>query len=258
MQFKFQNKTIYYKTEGCGKAVVLLHGFLENQSMWDEIVLELSKTHQVIRLDFPGFGNSENLADGYSMENLAHLTHELIKELEVDKYSLIGHSMGAYVAVEICKLFPNEIEQLILFHSTAKSDSESKKKDRDRAIKAVNNKQSIYLKTAIPFLFPKQYQISYLKFIKKMIQEAEGLKDKGISDAIGAMKNRNDNSEVVKNLNCKKTYIAGRLDPLLKFSDLKEEAINNHANFIEIENAGHMSHWENPTAVIQAFKKIIA
>ena len=258
MLFKFQSINIQYKTEGSGEVVVLLHGFLENQSMWDEIALELCKSHKVIRLDFPGFGNSETFEDSYSIENLAHLTHELIKELKVDKYSLIGHSMGGYVATEICKLFPNEIEQLILFHSTAKSDSVSKKKDRDRAVKAVNNKQRIYLKTAIPFLFPKQYQISCSKYIQKMILEAEGLKAKGITAAISAMKNRNDNSEIVKSLNCKKTYIAGRWDPLLKIADLKEEAINNRAQFIEIENAGHMSHWESTSVVIQELKKIIA
>ena len=258
MHFKFQNTNIQYKSEGSGKVVVLLHGFLENHSMWDEIALELSKSHKVIRLDFPGFGNSETFEDWYSIGNLAHLTHGLIKELKVDKYSLIGHSMGGYVATEICKLFPNEIEQLILFHSTAKSDSESKKKDRDRAIKAVYEKKSVYLKTAIPFLFPKQHQISCSTFIQKMIAEAQLLNTNCIISAIKAIKNRHDNSKVIKSLNCRKTYIAGGLDPLLTIKDLKEEAQNNHAKFIEIKDAGHMSHWENPTQVIEKLKKLMA
>ena len=51
--FKFQSINIQYQTEGSGEVLVLLHGFLENQSMWDVIALELSKSHKVIRLDFP-------------------------------------------------------------------------------------------------------------------------------------------------------------------------------------------------------------
>jgi len=256
MQFKFQN--IHYKTEGCGEAVVLLHGFLENLSMWDEIALELSKSHQVIRLDFPGFGNSDELEEAYSIANLANNTHQLLKELKVTKYTLIGHSMGGYVATELCKIYPNEIEHLILFHSTAKADSESKKKGRERAMKAVYEKKSVYLKTAIPFLFPKQHQISCSTFIQKMIAEAQLLNTNCIISAIKAMKNRHDNSKVIKSLNCRKTYIAGGLDPLLTIKDLKEEAQNNHAKFIEIKDAGHMSHWENPTQVIEKLKKLMA
>lgn len=257
MQFKFQNKNIHYKTEGCGEAVVLLHGFLENLSMWNRIALELSKSHKVIRLDFRGFGDSEELEEVYSIANLANYTHQLLKELKVTKYTLIGHSMGGYVATELCKIYPKEIEHLILFHSTTKADSESKKKDRDRAINAVYEKKSVYLKTAIPFLFPKQHQISCSIFIKKMIADAQLLNTNCIISAIKAMKNRNDNSKVVQGLNCRKTYLAGSLDPLLAINDLKEEAQNNHAKFIEIKDAGHMSHWENPDQVIEELKKVM-
>jgi pimeloyl-ACP methyl ester carboxylesterase len=255
--FKFQNKNIHYKTEGSGEVVVLLHGFLENGSMWDEIALEISKFQQVVRIDFPGFGASEELGKDYSIEDLANCTHQVLTELKIDKYTLIGHSMGGYVALEFCKLLPNQVNHLILFHSTAKADTDSKKKDRDRAIKAVFEKKKVYLKTVIPLLFPEQLQKSCTEYIQKMITEANILAPKGITTAISAMKNRNDNSELVQSLNCKKTYIAGNLDPLLPIENLKIEAIANGADFIGIENAGHMSHWENPAAVIRELKNIL-
>ena len=255
---KFQNKNIHYKTEGSGEAVVLLHGFLENLSMWDEIALELSKFQQVVRFDFPGFGNSEELEDDYSMGDLANCTHQVLTELKIDNCTLLGHSMGGHVALELSKLVPKKIKHLILFHSTAKADSDSKKKDRDRAIKAVYEKKNVYLKTVIPFLFPKQFQNSCSEYIQKMITEANILAPKGIIAAISAMKNRNDNTELVQSLNCKKTYIAGNLDPLLPIENLKIEAIANGADFIGIENAGHMSHWENTAQVIEELKKVMA
>ena len=255
--FKFQNKNIHYKTEGSGEVVVLLHGFLENESMWDEITKNLYKTKQVIRLDFPGFGESEYIEDLTSMESFADCTLQLLNKLNINSWSLIGHSMGGYIALELCKLFPRKIKHLILFHSSAKSDTESKKKDRDRAIKAVFEKKKVYLKTAIPFLFPEQLQNSCSEFIQKMITKANLLDPKGITTAIGAMKNRKNNCELVQSLNCKKTYIAGNLDPLLPIENLKKEAIANGADFIEIKNTGHMSHWENAEMAVEEIKKLL-
>jgi pimeloyl-ACP methyl ester carboxylesterase len=257
MTFKFHNKKVHYKTEGSGEAVVLLHGFLENLSMWDEIAQELSKTHRVIRLDFPGFGKSDCIEDSHSMKLFAECIQIVLSELKIDTFTLIGHSMGAYAALELSKICPEKINHLILFHSTANSDTEQKKKDRNRAIKAVNNKQSIYLKTAIPFLFPEHFQKSCASHIKKMIAEAGTLKPEGIIAALKGMQERVDNNEVLKNLSCKKTYIAGTHDPLLKIDDLRTEAKNNGADFIEIENAGHMSHWENTEMALEEILKML-
>jgi pimeloyl-ACP methyl ester carboxylesterase len=258
MTLKFHDKKVHYKTEGSGEAVVLLHGFLENGSMWDEIAQELSKTHRVIRLNLPGFGESDYIEDVHSMQVYAECTHQLIQELCIDKFTIIGHSMGGYVALELSKICPEKIHQLILFHSTANSDSEQKKKDRDRAIKAVNDKQGIYLKTAIPFLFPEQFQKSCASHIQKMIEEAEALNPKGIIIALRGMQNRSDNNETLKNLNCKKTYIAGTLDPLLKIEDLRLEAKRNSVDFVEIKNSGHMSHWENTKLAIEEIQKLLS
>lgn len=253
--FKYKEKNIYYKNEGSGQAVVLLHGFLENLSMWDEIALELSKTYRVIRLDLPGFGQSDCIKEVHSMQLYALYTHKLLLALHIDDFSIIGHSMGGYAALQLSKLCPEKINHLVLFHSTANADSEKKKKNRDRAIKAVNTKKSSYLKTAIPFLFSKQFQKSCTTHIQKMIKEAETINTLGIKSALIAIREREDLNETLKNLTCKKTYIAGTSDLVLSIQSLKKEALNNGANFVEIENSGHMSHWENSKTVIKKIKK---
>ena len=90
-----------------------------------------------------------------------------------------------------------------------------------------------------------------------MIAEAGTLKPEGIIAALKGMQERVDNNEVLKNLSCKKTYIAGTHDPLLKIDDLRTEAKNNGADFIEIENAGHMSHWENTEMALEEILKLL-
>ena len=257
MTFKFHSKNIHFTTEGSGETVVLLHGFLENLSMWNDIAKELSNTHRVIRLDLPGFGASQSIVELQCIKHYAECVQVLLKELNIDTFTVIGHSMGGYIALELSKMYPKEIKQLILFHSTANADSEQKKKDRDRALKAVRDKQSIYLKTTIPYLFPKQFQELCAPQIKKMIVEAEALNPLGIIAAIKAMKTRTCNNHTLSKLSCKKTYIAGTHDPLLSCERLKEEATNNGADFIEIEKAGHMSHWENNSQTIDVIKNTL-
>ena len=254
---KFREKNIHYKKEGTGETLVLLHGFLENLNMWDEIAEEVSKTRQVIRVDLPGFGKSDCIEEIHSMDLFAECIQQLLLELNIDKFTLIGHSMGGYAALALSEICPKKIDHLILFHSTANADSEQKKNDRTRAIKTVNEKQNIYLKTAIPFLFPEQFQASCSGYIQKMIEEAKNLHPSGIIAALKGMQQRKDSNDLLKSLSCKKTYITGTIDPLLNVAALREEASNNQANFIEIENAGHMSHFECPTQIISTFLKLL-
>ena len=254
---QFRGKKIAYKREGFGEVIFLIHGFLENMNMWDEIVVELSKTHEIVRVDLPGFGNSDCLDDSLSMSLYAECVNQLILELNIENFTLIGHSMGGYVGLELLKICPEKINHFILFHSTAKADSEQKKNDRTRAIKTVNEKQNVYLKTAIPFLFPEQFQSSCSGYIQKMIEESKNLHSSGIIAALKAMQNREDNQGFLKSQTSRKTYIAGTFDPILNVAALRQEALNNGANFIEIENAGHMSHWENPRMAMLEIQKLL-
>jgi len=91
-----------------------------------------------------------------------------------------------------------------------------------------------------------------------MIEEAEALNPIGIITALRGMQNRSDNNETLKNLSCNKSYIAGTLDPLLKIDDLRLEAKRNGADFVEIENSGHMSHWENTKMAIGGIRKLLS
>jgi len=254
---QFRGKKIAYKREGFGEVIFLIHGFLENMNMWDEISAEFIKTHEIVRVDLPGFGNSDRLEDIPSMSLYAECVNQLILELNIGNFTLIGHSMGGYVGLELLKICPEKINHFILFHSTAKADSEQKKNDRTRAIKTVNEKQNVYLKTAIPFLFPEQFQSSCSGYIQKMIEEAKNLHSSGIIAALKGMQQRKDCNDLLKSLSCRKTYIAGTFDPLLNVAALREEASNNEANFIEIENAGHMSHFECPSETINTFLKLL-
>lgn len=251
-QFIYKDTSIFYQLEGKGEIVLLIHGFLENLSMWDAISAKLSKDFNVLRVDLPGFGKSAYNAAAGKMSFYSDCIDSLLVNLGVDRVRIIGHSMGGYIALDFAQTYSHKVLQLCLYHSTARPDSADKKKDRDRAIRALLNKPETYLKTAIPFLFPSELAASCTSAIQQMIYEAEQYNPQAIVLALEAMKARASQIQMFKKLDCKKVYIAGKLDPLLNCNSLKNEAKDCGAQFVLLENAGHMSHWEAPDMALEA------
>ena len=137
MNLLHKNTNVHFTSIGKGNAVVLLHGFLENSAMWNEIANILSKRNRVICIDLLGHGQTGNLGYIYSMEDQAQMVKAVLNHLKLRKYVVVGHSMGGYVALAFAKLFPSAIKGLSLMNSTALPDSEEKKISRDRGIKAL-------------------------------------------------------------------------------------------------------------------------
>ena len=96
--------------------VVLLHGKNFSGFYWEKIAKELLKTgHRVIIPDQIGFGKSTKPHYyQYSLEQLAANTMGLLEELNVKKFTLVGHSMGGMVATKLNKLYPRNVVKLVL------------------------------------------------------------------------------------------------------------------------------------------------
>ena len=119
----YKNTQIYYTDTGKGTAVVLLHGFLENKTMWDVYVSELSKKNRIITIDLLGHGETESLGYIQTMEENADVVHDVLSKLRIRKAILVGHSMGGYVALAFAELYPEKMKGLVLLNSTSKEDS---------------------------------------------------------------------------------------------------------------------------------------
>jgi len=108
---------VYYKETGPqgAPALLLLHGFGSSLQAWDEWSLKLEQTYRVIRLDLPGFGlTGASPANDYSEEkDLAILTH-FADKLGLEKFSVIGHSMGGKMAWSLAASQPERVQALVL------------------------------------------------------------------------------------------------------------------------------------------------
>jgi pimeloyl-ACP methyl ester carboxylesterase len=117
MNFLHKNTKVHYTSSGKGSVVVLLHGFLENSSMWNEITEVLSKKYRVICIDLLGHGKTESHGYIHTMEDQATMVKAVLNHLRLRKYVLVGHSMGGYVALGFANLYPNNTKGLCLLNS---------------------------------------------------------------------------------------------------------------------------------------------
>ena len=250
----FKKAVCHYTDQGSGPALILLHGFLEDLSMWDHIVDSFAHRHRVICLDLLGHGKTENIGYIHTMEDQAHMLRFLLDELNVSQSTLIGHSMGGYIALAYAELFPDSVKGICLMNSTALADSEEKKHNRVRGIKAVKQNHKIFIRIAIPNLFSEDNRSVFTSEIKEITNTALKMSQQGIIASLEGMKIRKDRRQILSKQDKEILMIIGKKDPALDYKSLLEQSKIGGVQSVIFED-GHMSHIENESELKQELSK---
>jgi pimeloyl-ACP methyl ester carboxylesterase len=244
--------SLNYQLSGSGQNLVLLHGFLEDLSMWFPLFSD--EKNRVLAIDLFGHGSSSFKKEvAPSITFMAQQVADLIKELEIEDAVIIGHSLGGYVALELANLIP--FKQIVLFHSHPWEDSVEKQQDRERVAKLVLTKKSFFINEAIPNLFFNPQQVAdevanYISIANRMHAEA-------IAWTSIAMQKRGDKTLQMKQISEKYTVIGGSNDRLIPIEQMRAFCMDSGIHFIEIQETGHMSHVEKITEVKTTFKHLL-
>ncbi|WP_166383710.1 alpha/beta fold hydrolase [Polaribacter sp. 11A2H] len=256
MLLVYKNANIFYTDQGKGSVVVLIHGFLENSTMWDKIVPELTKRNRIITIDLLGHGKSDCLGYVHSMELFAKTVEAVLKHLKIRKFILVGHSLGGYISLALAKMNTSKIKGLCLLNSTSEKDSEERIKIRIRANKMVQNNFENMVKMSISNLFNQEHVSTYKEEIEAIKKEALKTSLQGYVAANEGMKNRLNTNAVLAENNFKKLIIVGEKDLVLNLESSKEEAKKTNSELVVFPD-GHMSHIENTPELILSLKKFI-
>lgn len=243
-QILYKNTKISYSDTGKGNAIVLLHGFLENQTMWQDLVPELSKKHRVITIDLLGHGETECLGYVHSMEENATAVRAVLSELRIRKAIFVGHSMGGYVALAFAEMYPAMVKALVLQNSTSKADSAERKTNRDRAIKTVKKDYAGFVRLSIANLFSPDNRERLTNEIEKVKLEALKTPLQGIVASLEGMKIRKDREVLLRSAVFPILLILGEKDPVLNYEDSLKQIENTTIKLVAFPD-GHMSHIEN-------------
>ncbi len=106
---------IYVGDIGKGFPLVLVHGFLGSSEMWKPQIDYFKKKYRVITPDLPGFGKSNKSKSCNSIISMAQIVIDCLKEKKIEKFYLLGHSMGGMIVQEITRIVGHKISKLIFY-----------------------------------------------------------------------------------------------------------------------------------------------
>ncbi|MBE5253786.1 alpha/beta fold hydrolase [Mixta mediterraneensis] len=110
------HQRLHYLSAGEENAetVVLLAGFPQSSFAWRFVIPRLAEKFHVIAVDLPGQGDSDLPVNGYDTETVAQLIVALLQQLNITRFNLVGHDIGAWVAFPLAAQFPDKVIKLAL------------------------------------------------------------------------------------------------------------------------------------------------
>ena len=244
MKLQYKNIDLNYTETGKGTALVLLHGFLENSTMWDFFVQEYSKKYRVITVDLLGHGDTGCLGYVHNMEDMADAVYAVLTELRIRKAILMGHSMGGYVALAFAELYPDVVKGIVLQNSSALADSDERKANRDRAIKAVKQNYNAFVRMSIANLFSEDNREKFAPEIEDLRDQALKTPLQGIIAALEGMKVRKDREVLLHFSPYPILLVLGEKDQSLVYTEHAPQVEGTAVKLVTYPH-GHMSHIES-------------
>jgi pimeloyl-ACP methyl ester carboxylesterase len=107
----------YYRVEGQGPPLVLLHGLGMSHLTWRACAESLARSYTVVTLDLPGFGYSDKPAGWASARDASRFVDSFLSTLHMERVTLVGHSMGGATAVWLAANRPERVERLVLINA---------------------------------------------------------------------------------------------------------------------------------------------
>jgi len=252
----FKNANISFSDQGTGTAVVLIHGFLENTTMWKNVVPEISKRNRVVTIELLGHGKTDCIGYMHTMELFAETIAAVLKELKIRKCILVGHSLGGYIALAFAEKHPQKVKGLCLMNATSNEDTAERKALRLRANKMITNNFRNMVRMSFANLFGPKSKTIFKEEMELAILEALQTPMQGYIAAQEGMQLRANRNHVLTDNSFKKLLIIGKKDPVLDFETSLDEAEKTNSAFVVFEN-GHMPHIENKLALSDALREFI-
>ena len=249
----YQGKKIFYSTIGAGKPVLLIHGFGEDSTVWQNQIEFLKDKFLLIVPDLPGSGKSEMIND-MSIEGMAEVIKKIIDEEIVSspfgggRVGAIGHSMGGYITLAFAKKYPEYLNAFGLFHSSVYPDSEEKKATRKKGIEFIQQHGAFeFLKTVIQNLFSPLSKDEMPESIDVFTKQQDNFLPQALVSYYTAMMQRPDRTDVLKKAKIPVLFIMGKYDTAIPIDDVLKQCHVPEKTYIHIlEKSGHMGMMEEP------------
>lgn len=240
---------LFYTDSGKSNApaIVLIHGFPFDRTMWQEQAALLEPSFRVITYDQRGHGQSD-VGDGqYLFEFFVDDLFGLLDVLRIDRVILCGLSMGGYVALRAIERCPERILGLILCDTRSEAETDEGKLKRAAAVHTVQDKgvpafAEGFLKAAFAPASFKETPLVVEQIRKSILENSS----RGICGTLIALATRTDTTSFLPSIRVPSLILVGEYDGITPPSAAKamHQRIPDSEMAI-IPNAGHLSNLEN-------------
>lgn len=243
-----EDLNIYYKIEGSGPPLVLLHGMSNNSRSWEKQVEDLKKNYTVIAWDAPGYGNSSDpIKEFTQFQDFAVVLKGFLDKLNLKEIYLLGHSMGAATALEFYRLYPNFIKALILADITrgaaALSSEENESKLKNRLYAIGNFSPQEIANQRIKALLSSGASKEVFHQVKEIMSMVRPAGYRSVANSLYNL----DQMDLLPRVNVPTLIICGELDSVtpVKESTIIHKGIRE-SELVIVPKTGHLCYQEDP------------
>lgn len=241
---------------GDGPAVVLLHGYPLNRTMWTELAERLAPRFRVVTPDLPGHGASGAPTAVYEMDWMADSVLTTIDALGVEGPFVIGGlSMGGYVAQSMAVRHADRLRGLILMNTRAIGDTPEQAQAREQTAAEVARTCDIgaIARTMIPRLLAPALILNDSLLLTRVERMMLGTPPAGIAGALRGMAVRPDRTGDLPRITLPTLIVASDQDAIVPVAEAQAMAASlPDARLVVVPGVGHLSPLEAPEAVFQA------
>jgi pimeloyl-ACP methyl ester carboxylesterase len=237
--------------------ILLIHGFGEDHCIWKQQIGFLSKHYRVIAPNLPGVHCKPlhiHHSHAPSLRNYVEVLHELMHSLHIEKYYIIGHSMGGYIGLAFADYYVNHVVGLGLVHSTTFEDSPAKKESRLKIAEFIlEHGTQKFLETATQNLFGNAFKQAHPEQIQDVIDSASDVSPEAMVQFVMAMRNRKAHTHLLTQNRIPIWMIVGEEDIAVPIEDsLQQTQLLPPNNVMILKQVGHMGMLEATEEVNQA------
>jgi pimeloyl-ACP methyl ester carboxylesterase len=242
---------------GDGPAVLFIHGFPLDRTMWRPIAATLTGW-QRIAPDLRGLGLSEVPESGYSMASYADDLIALLDQAHVGRAVVCGFSMGGYIAFELLRRYPGRVQALVLANTRAAPDDAEGRSRRNAMIARIRRDGPAFLADE---MLPRLLAPATLQTMPDVVRQVRGMivthTGTGLVGAIEAMRDRESAEALLPEISVPTLVVHGSDDQLIPLAEARRMAERiPGAHFGVIPGAGHLAPMEqavNTGRVIREF-----
>jgi 2-hydroxy-6-oxonona-2,4-dienedioate hydrolase len=244
---------VHYVDAGSGSVVVLLHGLADDVGVWESVMPALAAKHRVIALDQIGFGRSDKPLLDYRAATFVDFLDGFLNELKVNRASLVGNSLGGWIAADFALAHPERIDRLVLCDAAGYAALGKNMNARTLSALRLASRDDIRYLGPLTFHDKRFYEDVDLAF-KQRVTAGDGYTVNQVLDSI--LRGEDVLDGRVGAIHKPTLILWGRDDKLipLSFAERLHKEIAG-SRLVVIDNCGHMPQVECPDKFNHALLK---